>query len=213
MSSLSWVPSVLLVAALSPLIVGCAEKGPILLDIAYQPSAAKATSVHTVYVGVSPLKDSRGQPPSVLGNRTVSSGLKNDLVTPGTVADLVTAMLKDAVRAHGMAVKNIASWDMTPEGMPADGYDLLIGGEIKSLWIDSVSIPFKTSLKTSVLLRIAIGDAAQRNMIRFIDVNSTMNQDVLYSSEKLSEALSESLSSALDQIFQDDIVKKKNQYP
>src|SRR5208283_5050719 len=98
-----------------------------------------------------------------------------------------------------------ASWNMTSEGMPADGYDLLIGGEIKSLWIDSKSVPFKTSVKTTVQLKIAIGDAAETKVIRVIDVNSTIEQDMIYSREKLSGALSEALSAALEQIFQDDI--------
>jgi len=191
------------------LLAGCAEKGPILLDIAYQPPARKTSGSSTVTIGVSLIRDERGLPPSVIGKLTVTSGLENDLVTQGTVADLVTAGLKDAVRAHGIAVKETAPWDLTPEGMPGDGYDLLIGGEIKSLWLDSASVPFKTSLKTSVRLKIVIGDAAEKKIIRVIDINSTIEQDVLYSRVKLAAALSEALSAALEQIFQDDVLKKK----
>ena len=192
------------------LLAGCAEKGPIPLDIAYQPPAEKILVSSTVTIAVSPIKDERGLPPSVIGKRTVTSGLKNDLVTQeGTVADVVTAALKDAVRAHGIAVKETAPWDMTPDGMPADGYNLLIGGEIKSLWLDSASVPFKTNLKTLVRLKIIIGDAAEKKIIRVIDINSTIEQDVLYSREKLATALSEALSAALEQIFQDDVLKKK----
>ncbi|HUI46667.1 MAG TPA: hypothetical protein VL122_11880 [Nitrospirota bacterium] len=191
------------------LLAGCAEKGPVLLDIAYQPPVKKTPVSSTVTIGVSLLRDERGLPPSVIGKQTVTSGLKNDLVIQGTVADLVTAGLKGAVRAHGMTAKEAASWDMTSEGMPADGYDLLIGGEIKSLWLDSESVPFKTSLKTSVRLKIVIGDAAEKKIIRVIDINSTIEQSVLYSRKKLAAALSEALSAALDQIFQDDVLKKK----
>jgi hypothetical protein len=211
MSFLSWVRLVPLVLSLSSLLCGCAEKGPILLDIAYQPPAKKTALSHTVVVGVSPIRDIRDLPPSVLGKKSTESGVENDLVIRGTVADLVTAILKDAVQSHGMVVKETASWDMTSEGMPADGYGLLIGGEIKSLWIDSKSVPFKTSVKTTVQLKIAIGDAAERKVIRVVDVNSTIEQDMIYSPEKLSGALSEALSAALEQIFQDDIVKKKIQ--
>jgi predicted small lipoprotein YifL len=209
MSFLSQERLATLCLAVFLLLAGCAEKGPIFLDIAYQPPAEKTLGSPAITIGVSPIKDVRGLAPSVLGKRTVASGLENDLVTRGTVADLVTARLKDAVKAHGMAVKDVAPWDMTPEGMPAGGYDLLLGGEIESLWLDSVSVPFKTSLKTSVRLKIVVGEAAEKKVIRIIKVNSKIDEDVLYSLEELNEMLSESLSSALEQIFQDDVLRKK----
>ncbi len=209
MSFLSRASLIAVCLAMSCLLVGCAVKGPILLDIAYQPPEGKTPGSSAVTVGVSRIRDMRGVPPSVLGQRTVSSGLKNALVTRGLVADLVTARLRDALKAHGIAVKEAGSWDMTPEGMPADGYALLIGGEIKSLWLDSVSVPFKTKLKTLVEMKIVIGDASEKKIIRVININSKVEQDVLYSREKLAAALSEALSEALNQIFQDDVLQKK----
>ncbi len=191
------------------LLAGCAEKGPIFLDIAYRPPAGTDLGSPAVTIGVSRLRDARGLAPSVLGKRTVASGLENDLITKGTVADLVTARLKDAVKAHGMAVKEVAPWDMTLEGMPAGGYDLLLGGEIESFWLDSVSVPFKTNVKTSVRLKIVVGEAAEKKIIRVIDVNSKIEEDVLYSLEELNNMLSEALSSALEQIFKDDVLRKK----
>lgn len=208
---LSWVRSVLLVIAVLSLLAGCAERGPIPIDLAYQPPAEKATISHAIVIGVSPIRDIRGLSASLIGKRIVASGLEDDIVTRGTVADVVTENLKDAVRAHGMVVKDTSPWNMTSEGMPADGYNLVIGCEITSLWIDSVSIPFKTKLKTSVQLRVSIGDATEKKVIRVLNVSSKNEEDVLYAREKLSGALSEALSAALEQIFQDDILKKKIQ--
>jgi len=188
---------------------GCAEKGAILLNIAYQPPENKAVASHKVTIGVSPFLDDRGIPAAVLGKRTVSSGLENDLVTQGSVAELVTTGVKDAVRVHGMVAKDVVAWNMTSDKLPADGYDIVIGGEIKSLWLDSVSVPFRTRLKILVQLKIVVGDASEKKVIRIIDVNSKIEQDVFYSKEKLASTLSEALSVALEQIFQDDVLKKK----
>jgi predicted small lipoprotein YifL len=191
------------------LLAGCAEKGPIFLDIAYRPPAAKSLGISDTVIGISRIRDGRGIAPSVLGKRIVASGMENDLVTEGTVADRVTTALKDAMRDHGITVKDAAFWDMTPEGMPEGGYNLLIGGEIESLWLDSVSVPFKTSLKASVRMKIAIGDVAEKKVLRVVDVKSKIDEDILYSREKLADLLSEALSSALDQIFQDDVLRSK----
>ncbi len=202
-----WLATLCIVTFL--LLAGCAEKGPVFLDIAYRPPADKTTGFSDIAIGVSRIRDARGVAPSVLGKRIVASGMENDLVTKGTVADRVTTALKDAVRAHGITVKEAAPWDMTPEGMPEGGYDLLIGGEIESLWLDSVSVPFKTSLKTTVRLKIAIGEVAEKKVLRVINVQSKINEDILYSDEELANMLSEALSSALDQIFQDEVLREK----
>ncbi len=190
-------------------VAGCAEKGPILLDIEYQRPAGKIAVSHNVIVGVSPFRDSRGQPPSLLGKRSVASGLENQLVTEGTVGELVTAKLKDALKARGLTVKDVRNWGLTAESMPADGYDVLISGDIKQLWLESTSVPFKTNLKCSIQLQIVAGDTAEKKIIRLLDINSKIDQDILYSREKLSEVLSEALSSALDQLFQDEVLRKK----
>jgi uncharacterized lipoprotein YajG len=190
-------------------VAACAEKGPVLLTIGYQAPAEQAGAASTISVGVSPLRDERGEPPSVLGKRTIPSGMQNDFVVHGTVAETATAFLKDAFTARGIAVQDIASWDLTAEGMNAAGTDLLLGGEIKTLWLESKPSSMQTHLKASVQIKITIGDPIDKKIIRTIDVNSTVDQEILYSQERLEAALAEALSSAVDQIFQDAEVKKR----
>jgi len=194
---------------LSIFISACAEKGPVLLTIEYQAPAEKAGIATTVSVGVSPFRDDRGEPASVLGKRTIPSGMQNDFVVRGTVADTATAIMKKAFAARGIAVKDIAGWDLTAEGMNAAGADLLIGGEIKTLWLESKPSSMQTSLKASVQIRITIGDRLEKKIMRTVNVNSKIDQEILYSQERLEAVLSEALSSAMDQIFQDDELKKR----
>src|SRR5512135_1132939 len=125
----------LLIVALAVLLHGCAEKGPILLNIAYQEPEEKAGAASTATVGVSPFQDVRGKPASVLGKRTIPDGQVNDLVVQGTVAELATAVLKKALASRGISVKNVPEWDLSAEGMRDAGSALLLGGEIKTLWL------------------------------------------------------------------------------
>jgi uncharacterized lipoprotein YajG len=192
-------------------LFACAEKGPILIAIGYQAPAEKSASTSKTVVAVSPLKDGRGKPASVLGMRTIPDGLQNDLVVQGSVAEMATANLKQAFRARGFVVKDAGNWDLTAESMKAAGADLLIGGEVATLWIESKASTFKTNLRSSVKLKIVAGDIGEKKIIRTIDVDSTLEQDVLYSREKLEQALSEALSAAIDQIFIDGELKKRLQ--
>jgi uncharacterized lipoprotein YajG len=196
------------VFVLSVLLSACAEKGPVLLTIDYQAPAEKAAISTTVSVGVSPFRDDRGEPASVLGKRTIPSGMQNDFVVRGTVAATATAIMKKAFAARGVAVKDIG-WDLTAEGMNAAGADILLGGEIKTLWLESKPSSMQTHMKASVQIKMTIGDRLEKKIIRTIDVNSKIDQEILYSQERLEAALSEALSSAMDQIFQDDELKKR----
>lgn len=193
------------------ILSACAEKGPVLLTIGYQAPAEKAASVSKISVGVSPFRDGRGEPAAVLGKRTIPSGMQNDFVVQGTVAETATTIMKEALSARGIAVRDLAGWDLTAEGMHGAGADLFLGGEIKTLWLESRPSSMQTHVKATVQVKITVGDRVAKKIIRTIDVNSKIDQDVLYSQETLEALLSEALSSAVDQIFQDDEVKKRLQ--
>jgi uncharacterized lipoprotein YajG len=192
-------------------VAGCAEKGPVLLNIAYQAPAEKTATASTVVVGVSPFRDGRGEPASVLGKRTIPSGMQSELVVQGTVAELATLSLKQALTRRGIAVKDVAGWDLTAEGIQAEGAALVLGGEIKVFWLESSASAsaFNTRLMASVRLKITAGDTGEKKIIRTLNVSSTLDQDVLYSRERLENMLSEALSSAIDQIFKDEELKKR----
>jgi len=193
------------------MLSACAEKGPVLLEgIKYQAPEALVAGVPKTVVGIAPFKDDRGRTVSVLGKRTISNYLENDLVVQGTAADLVTAAFKDALRSRGITVKDSPAWDMKAETVKGDGFDILIGGEIKTLWVEVVSQPLNVKTTAEVQLRISAADVAEKTIFRTLVLNSKMErQDVAFSFESVSAALSEALSSALDQLLKDDEFKKK----
>ena len=197
----------LLVAFLS----GCAQKGPVLLDnIGYQAPEGLTAGAPKLVVGVSPFKDDRGKSFSVLGKRTIPNDLENDLVVQGTVSDLVTAGLKDALKARGITVRDAPVWDMNAETIRGSGIDVLIGGEIKTLWVEAVSKPLNSKVNAVVQLRVSAADVAEKKVIRTLVLNSKLErQDVAFSFELVEGAVSEALSSALDQLFNDEEFKKK----
>jgi uncharacterized lipoprotein YajG len=195
-----------LIAVMMLLFTGCAEKGPVLLgNIKYQaPEKTVAGATRTV-VGVSPFKDLRGATTSVLGKRTIRNYLENDLVVQGTVADLVTAAFKDALRSRGIAVKDAPAWDLKTETIAGDGFDILIGGEIKTLWVEVTSEPLKVQERAEVQLRVAAAGTPGRTIFKTLNMNSKLErQDLAFSFDAVEGMLSEALSSAIDQLLKDD---------
>jgi predicted small lipoprotein YifL len=177
---------------------GCAEKGPVLLDIGYRPPADVAAGTPRVVA-------------SVLGRRVIAStGLENELVVQGTVADLVASRLKDALKARGITVKDVPAWDMTAENIKADGADIIIGGEIKTLWVEALSKLLNANTRADVQLRVSAADTAEKKIFRTLNLSSKLErQDIAFSFTQVENVLTEALSGALDQLLNDEEFKKK----
>jgi hypothetical protein len=195
------------------LLSACAEKGPVLLEgIKYQTPETLVAGVPKIVVGIAPFKDDRGKTVSVLGKRTIRDYIENDLVVQGTVADLVTSGLRDALKSRGIMVKDAYAWDLNAETIKTDGMTILIGGEIKTFWVDVVSQPLNVKTTAEVRLRVSAADTAEKKIFRTLVLNSKMErQDIAFSLEIVSAALSEALSSALEQLLKDEEFKKKIQ--
>lgn len=200
-----------LIAAMALLFTGCAEKGPVLLgNIRYEAPEKTVAGAPKTVVGVSPFKDLRGAAASVLGKRTIRNYIDNDLVVQGTVADLVTAAFKDALKARGIAVKDAAAWDMKAETISGEGIDILIGGEIKTLWIEVTSQPLNVQERAEVQLRVSAAGIPDQTIFKTLNMNSKVErQDLAFSFDAVEGLLSEALSKAIDQLLNDDEFKKK----
>ncbi len=206
---------VIMLAALLALIVlaGCARRGPILVDFRYQPSAGFTPAQPSrVSVAVTPFKDERGKNESVAGKRFTSLNDEvNNLVVQGNVADKVTAALKAALRLRDVPVVETANWDQTEAGIPATG-NLVLSGQIKSLWLESLSAFANTKVSAKVELRVVAADPVTRKIVRALNVNSSIErQNVVYSTSFAQETMTEALTAAINQALNDEELKKRLQ--
>lgn len=193
-------------------ITGCAKKGPVLVTVATVAPEKKEAPAKKIVVGLSALKDIRDQKSSVLGTTTIPSGTAYDLVTQGTVTDLVTTALKEALTARGMTVKDIPDWDLSAEGITAEGVDILIGGHIKKLLAESKSEPFQTKINATVQIKFVVAEGAEKKIIRTTTLSSrNARQDVLFSAERVGSTLGGAISSTIDQLLNDEVVGERLQ--
>ncbi len=204
--SLVCISIAILLAALLP---GCVHPGPILVDVSYQSSGNRGEESKLV-VGISPFKDERGKDASVAGKRfNALNDTVNDLVVQGTVSEKVTIALEDALKARGIAVDDVA-WNLTDANIPVGRADLVISGEVKTLWVESVSAFANTKVTAKVELRIVAADTAKKKIIRALNVSSSIeHKNVTYSTTAIDEAISEALSVAINQVFNDQELKDR----
>ncbi len=210
------IPTVLLrTAALAAVLgllslAGCAATGPVLLDLQYQAKEGATKAPTAAVVAVSPLRDLRDAAPSVLGKREISKYRENDLVVQGTVADLAAAFLKDALRSRGFTVKDAPAWDLDAGAAPAADAAVLVGGQVKVLWVETVSRPLNVRTKAVVQVRVAAADAPSKTVFRTLNLGSSLErEDVVFTFSIVEETLAGALSAAMDQLLNDDEVKKK----
>jgi len=199
--------------AAAMLLFGCARKGPVLVDFAYVAPKGAPAAAPKATVAVSAFKDDRGKVASVVGKRfTELSEQTNDLVVQGTVVDRVNEALKTALTSRGFTEKDAPAWNLAEEAIPATGTDLLLGGEIKALWIETTASLAKITAKADVQLRIVVADPAQKKIVRVLNVNSKVErQAVTYSSAFVQKTVSEALTTAIDQVFLDTELKSRLQ--
>ena len=196
---------------LAVVLTGCAQSGPVLLqDIMYQAPTGTSPERPKVVVGVSPFKDIRGVSTSILGKRTISDDVQNDLVVQGTVADLATTALKDALRSRSITMTDAPAWDLSGTPPRVEGADLVIGGEVKVLWVDCQSRPVNVKTKATVQLRVSVADTSGAAPARTVNLSSALErEDVVFSYATVQDTLSEALTSALNQLLADEEVKKR----
>ncbi len=197
-------------AVLLAVVSGCAEKGPILIEgIKYQPPEGVTATTTPTIVAVSPFRDQRDKPPATIGLRQVRDLFSNDLVIQVTTTDLVSAAISDALAVRGIGVKTATVWDLGEASIKAEGADVLIGGEIKTLWVDVTTQPFQVKYRANVHLRVQTADVKTGKIVRTLNLNSSLErEDISYSDALVQEMLAETLSSAINQLLNDDEVKK-----
>jgi hypothetical protein len=125
------------------------------------------------------------------------------------VSEKATAALKASLKSHGIPVQKVTGWDLSEAGIPTSGTRLIIGGEIKTLWVEALSAFANTKITARVKLRILVADTEQKKIVRTLNVSSTIErQRVAYSTGVAQNTLSEALTAAVNQLFNDEEIKK-----
>jgi len=200
------------VRALAALVLGCflfacAHEGPILVNMRYKPPAGLVSSVQKPIVGITPFLDSRTEAKSVVGRKANASGEKqNDLVVQGTVADTVTASFREAFQRRGFVVRDLPS--SQGASAQAAGVDIVVGGEIKKLWVDVISRAVRENYKVDLQIGASVQNRAS-GATRNLNLNCSLDrEDIRFTTDLVEGMLNEALSTAVEQLLANEEFKK-----
>ena len=128
----------------------------------------------------------------------------------GTVADLVTKALKEALSVRGVEVRDVPAWGPEAKPGPQPEADLIFGGEIKTFWVDVQSRPLRVQTRAVVNLRVSVANAADGTVLRTLNLNSALERDdITFSFDTVERTLAEAMTSALDQLLMDKIIQER----
>jgi hypothetical protein len=175
----------------------------------YQPPE-KETPRPRAVVEVKPFTDSRDRPSSIIGAKTSPDGRESDIIVSSTVSETVTRRLKEALRARGFTVIDAGGPVTSPDDAGGERADIILGGEIRVLWVEAVALPESTSLRADVQLHISVTESVDKKKVRGFNVNRRLdrrNVD-LSSTRSMEELLARAFSFTIDRIFEDEELRK-----
>lgn len=186
----------------------CAHEGPILVNMRYKPPAGLVSSVQKPIIGITPFLDSRSVAKSVVGKKANASGEKeNDLVVQGTVADTVTASFREAFQRRGFVVRDLPGTQTGPAAEAA-GVDIVVGGEIRKLWVDVISRAVRDNYKVDLQIGASVQNRAA-GTTRNLNLNCSLDrEDIRFSTDLVEGMLNEALSTAVEQLLANEEFKK-----
>lgn len=200
---------VLISVFLGCFFAACAHEGPILVNMRYKPPSGLVSSVQKPVIGITPFQDSRTAGKSVVGRKANASGEKqNDLVVQGTVADTVTASFREAFQRRGFVVRDLPGTQVTAAAAQAAGVDIVVGGEIKKLWVDVISRAVRDNYKVDLQIGASLHNRAT-GATRTLNLNCALDrEDIRFTTDLVEGMLNEALSTAVDQLLANEEFKK-----
>ncbi len=190
----SWLFSVFVLL----LACGCAGPQTLLLRVGLGPdiSPPLLPEGKKVTVSLSPFSDIRGEKIS-LGTRTRYEGVVDTYAPEGDLSQAVTEAVETWLGKSGFTVTRIPSWDLTSISLKGFSTNLVIGGKIEKLTVETINRFAKTNTYATCILSVVIGRTHDSSVTTERVESSAENQSPFFSLESVEGTTSDALTQAL----------------
>lgn len=207
-------PVALLLLLTGLAMFGCATADrTFLLDLSYAPQNTSATRDASLpVIALNRLGDSRSvQDKTMIGDGINPASRKDSFYLHGErIEILLTNALEDNLRAAGFEVKRIFGWDRNPATVNPAWGDVVMGGELLDLWLETDNSLLRYNAKARAKIRLSVVNAATRDILFSSIVEKTAERSGgLMRKEDLESLLSDVYSGVTEQIAQDANLKEK----
>lgn len=207
-------PAALLLLLTGLTMFGCASaERTFLLDLSYAPqntSAARDASLPVI--ALNRLSDSRTlQDKTQIGDGVNPAAKKDTFYLHGErIEILLTNALEDSLRQAGFEVKRIFGWDRNPATVNPAWGDVVMGGELLDLWLETDNSAFHYNAKARTKIRVSMVHAATRDVLfSSIVEKSAERSGGLMRKEDLENLLTDVYTGVVGQLTQDETLKEK----
>ena len=139
------------------LLTACAGARTFVVDLTYVPQSPPVLKAEKTVVAIAPFMDKRDGKRDV-GVRTKLDGSVDQFITaPDSVSEQVRKAVERYLRANGFQTVAISEWDFRPESLSGMEADLVVGGEVRRLWIDAESMVGRTVIHTDLEITVCLG--------------------------------------------------------
>jgi hypothetical protein len=184
-------------------LLGCARPPYHVISLKPHPSGAQGATSESV-LGLLPFEDTRSSV-RVLGKRVFSDGEEEKIVLDSSsAAKNVTQILLKYLKARGIRVVQLSSWQPDPEhlGDLPDDVDIAIAGKIEALEVEAQSSLVKTLVRCRVRLSARLGIKKQNKVITRTAEASPEITLLRFDRDKIEEGLNEALALAQTKLLE-----------
>ncbi len=201
---------VFLVLLLALSIATCAGSKTHWLRLRPHPAGEQGATAKLT-IGVLPFEDGRTSTKR-LGQRVLRSGKEEPIrLDSASAAKDVTDILRRILRARGIPIVELSSWDLAPKSLKdlPEAVDVAIAGRIEDLAVEAQSSTVKTIVRYRVKLSAQLGVKKQGKVVAKTVEANPEETTVRFNAQKVQESLNEAVATALGQIVDAAIKSSK----
>jgi len=185
------------------LVTACTGGRTFVVDLTYVPQSPPVLEVEKAVVAIAPFMDKRDGKKDV-GVRSKLDGSVDQFITaPDSVSERVRKAVERYLRANGLQVVTISEWDFQPESLRVMEADMVVGGEIRRLWIYAESMVGRTVIHSDLEISVYLGKPQENKVFQQKMEMSQEITEIVFSPRQMEKLLNEGLSEIIESVFEE----------
>jgi len=184
------------------LLTACAGARTFVVDLTYVPQSPPVLEAEKTVVAIAPFMDKRHGTRNVGLRRKLDGSVDQFVTAPDSVSEQVRKAVGRYLRANGFQTVAISEWDLQPESLSGMEADLVVGGEIRRLWIDAESMVGRTVIHSDLEITVCLGRPKENKVFQQKMQMSQENTEIVFSPDQVEKRLNEGLSEIIESVFE-----------
>ena len=185
------------------LLTACTGARTFVVDLTYVPQSPPVLKVEKAVVAIAPFRDKRDGKKDV-GVRSKLDGSVDQFITaPDSVGERVRKAVERYLRANGFHTVTTTEWDFQPESMRGMEVDMVVGGEIRRLWVSAESMVGRTVIQSDLEISIYLGMPQDKKVIQQKMEMSQEVTEIVFSPGQVENLLNEGVSEIIESVFEE----------